>query len=159
MNKKSIIVVTIILALVVIAGLWVSGIIPKKIAKICATNYLKKNFPKAQLEYVDIEWSSSHGGYLIRFKDENNRIHGFIINNKYFPIKLGQGIFAFREEYTEKYDKVEGDADTIGACTGGLAGIFYGLDNINQLWKNDLLKYDYTINLCNKFNEVLNYGE
>ena len=111
MNKKRIIVVTIILALVVIAGLWVSGIIPKKIAKICATNYLKKNFPKAQLEYVDIEWSSSHGGCLIRFKDENNRIHGFIINNKYFPIKLGQGIFAFREEYTEKYDKVEGDAD------------------------------------------------
>ena len=62
---------------------------------------------KAQLEYVDIQWSSSYGGYLIRFKDENNRIHSFIINNKYFPIKLGQGVFAFREEYTEKYDKVE----------------------------------------------------
>ena len=71
----------------------------------------KKNFPKAQLEYVDIEWSPSYGGYLIRFKDENNKIHSFIINNKYFPIKLGQGVFAFREEYTEKYDKVEWDTD------------------------------------------------
>ena len=111
MNKKRIIIVTIILALVVIGGLWASGIIPKQIAKICATNYLKKNFPKAQLEYVDIEWSSSYGGYLIRFKDENNKIHSFIINNKYFPIKLGQGVFAFREEYTEKYDKVEWDTD------------------------------------------------
>lgn len=82
-------------------------IIPKQIAKICATNYLKKNFPKAQLEYVDIEWNPSYGGYLIRFKDKNNKIHSFIINNKYFPIKLGQGVFAFREEYTERYDKVE----------------------------------------------------
>ena len=91
MNKKRIIIVTIILTLVVIVGLWASGIIPKQIAKICATNYLKKNFSKAQLEYVDIEWSSSYGGYLIRFKDENNKIHSFIINNKYFPIKLGQG--------------------------------------------------------------------
>ena len=96
---------------VVIGGLWASGIIPKQMAKTCATNYLKKNFPKAQLEYVDIEWSPSHGGYLIRFKDENNKIHSFIINNKYFPIKLGQGVFAFREEYTEKYDKVEWDTD------------------------------------------------
>ena len=111
MNKKRIIIVTIILALVVIGGLWASGIIPKQMAKTCATNYLKKNFPKAQLEYVDIEWSPSHGGYLIRFKDENNKIHSFIINNKYFPIKLGQGVFAFREEYTEKYDKVEWDTD------------------------------------------------
>ena len=63
-------------------------IIPKQIAKICATNYLKKNFPKAQLEYVDIEWSPSYGGYLIRFKDKNNKIHSFIINNKYFLINL-----------------------------------------------------------------------
>ena len=111
MNKKRIIIVAIILTLAVIVGLWASGIIPKQIAKICATNYLKKNFPKAQLEYVDIEWSPSYGGYLIRFKDENNKIHSFIINNKYFPIKLGQGVFAFREEYTEKYDKVEWDTD------------------------------------------------
>lgn len=48
------------------------------------------------------------------------------------------------------------DTDTVGACAGGLAGIYYGLENINEKWKNDLLKYDYIVELCNKFNEVLN---
>ena len=48
------------------------------------------------------------------------------------------------------------DTDTVGACVGGLAGIYYGQDSINQNWKNDLLKFDYINNLCDKFNEVLN---
>lgn len=49
-----------------------------------------------------------------------------------------------------------GDSDTIGACTGGLAGIYYGFDNINSTWKSELVKYDYIIEMCNRFNEVLN---
>ncbi len=106
MNKKRIIIVTIILILIVILILWFSGIIPKQIARISATNYLEKNFPKIQLEYVDIEWSSSFGGYSIKFKDENNEIYSFIMNNKYFPITLGQGLFGFEEEYREKYEEV-----------------------------------------------------
>lgn len=109
MNKKRIIIITIVLILVVILGLWVSGIIPKQIARISATNYLKKNFPKIQLEYVNIEWSSSFGGYSIKFKDENNEIYSFIMNNKYFPVTLGQGLFGFEEKYREKYEKQENE--------------------------------------------------
>ena len=48
------------------------------------------------------------------------------------------------------------DTDTVGACVGGLAGIYYRQESINQNWKNDLLKLDYINNLCDKFNEVLN---
>lgn len=48
------------------------------------------------------------------------------------------------------------DTDTVGACTGGLAGIYYGMDNIKNEWKQDLLKYDYIIELCNKFDKELN---
>ena len=103
MNKKRIIIITILVILIVVLALWISGIIPKQIARVSATNYLKKNFPKMQLEYVDIEWSSSFGGYSIRFKDQNDEIHGFFMNNKYFPINIGQGLFGFEEEYREKY--------------------------------------------------------
>ena len=103
MSKKRIIIITIVVVLIIVLTLWISGIIPKQIARISATNYLKKNFPKMQLEYVDIEWSSSYGGYSIRFKDPNNEIHSFIMNNKYFPINIGQGLFGFEEEYREKY--------------------------------------------------------
>ncbi len=104
MNKKRMIIITIILILAGILGLWISGIMPKQIARISATNYLKKNFPKIQLEYVNIEWSSTFGGYIITFKDENGETYGFIMNNRYFPVSLGQGLFGFEENYKEKYD-------------------------------------------------------
>ena len=103
MKGKRIIITTIVVILIIILALWISGIIPKQIARVSATNYLKKNFPEMQLEYVDIEWSSSFGGYSIRCKDQNNEIYGFLMNNKYFPINIGQGLFGFEEEYREKY--------------------------------------------------------
>ena len=48
------------------------------------------------------------------------------------------------------------DTETAGACVGGLARIYYGLENINKTWQSELLKYDYIVELCDKFNEVLN---
>ena len=51
------------------------------------------------------------------------------------------------------------DTDTVGACVGGLAGLYYGFENINKTWQKDLLKYDYIVDLCNKFNKVLNTKE
>lgn len=48
------------------------------------------------------------------------------------------------------------DTDTIGACTGGLAGIYYGYNTINEEWKNDLLRKEYIEGLCQKFDYVLN---
>lgn len=106
MNKKRTIILTIIIILAVIFGLWISGIIPKQIAQISATHYLKKNLPKMQFEYVDIEWSSGFGGYSITFKDENGKEFEFIMNNKYFPISPGQGIFALEESYRVEYEGI-----------------------------------------------------
>ena len=48
------------------------------------------------------------------------------------------------------------DTDTVGACVGGLAGIYYGIENINQKWKDNILRYDYIINMCNEFEEIIN---
>lgn len=111
-KKKRNIIIVIVVFLLSILALWISGIIPKQIARVSATNYLKKNFPKMQMEFESIEWNSSFGGYSIRFKDENGEIHGFIMNNKYFPIEPGQGKFALEEEYREKYEKQNIDNKT-----------------------------------------------
>ena len=46
------------------------------------------------------------------------------------------------------------DTDTVGACVGGLAGIYYGIENINQKWKNNILRYDYIINMCKEFEKI-----
>ena len=43
------------------------------------------------------------------------------------------------------------DTDTVGAVTGGLAGLFYGLDNIPPIWKEKLLRIGYIKELCNEW--------
>ncbi len=47
------------------------------------------------------------------------------------------------------------DTDTIGACVGGLAGIYYGVENINQKWKDEILRYEYIINMCKEFEKSI----
>lgn len=105
MIKEKIVILTIFLIILIVTGFWISGIIPKSIARIVATNYLKNNFPKKQFEYVGIEWSSAFDGYSIKFKDEKEKEVGFIMNNKYFPIDVGQGIFAIEEDYRKEFEE------------------------------------------------------
>lgn len=47
------------------------------------------------------------------------------------------------------------DTDTIGSCLGGLLGLYYGLDSIKESWKENIIKYDYIIDLCNKFENII----
>ena len=47
------------------------------------------------------------------------------------------------------------DTDTIGSCLGGLLGLYYGLDSIKESWRKNIIKYDYIIDLCNKFESII----
>ena len=47
------------------------------------------------------------------------------------------------------------DTDTIGALTGGLASIIYGIKEIPDEWINALQKKDYIIDLINSFNDKI----
>lgn len=47
------------------------------------------------------------------------------------------------------------DTDTIAACTGGLAGLYYGADSINKEWLSKLKKHDYLKNMCKKYDKAI----
>lgn len=47
------------------------------------------------------------------------------------------------------------DTDTIAAITGGLLGIHYGIESINENWKKSLKKFDYIERLCDEFYKVI----
>ena len=47
------------------------------------------------------------------------------------------------------------DTDTIGSCLGGLLGLYYGLDHIKESWRKNIIKYDYIIDLCKKFENII----
>lgn len=46
-----------------------------------------------------------------------------------------------------------GDSDTIGAITGGLAGVYYGYSSLPKRWTNKILIKDEIINIANKFSK------
>ena len=48
------------------------------------------------------------------------------------------------------------DTDTVAACTGGMLGIYYGIESIKDSWKQTLKRYDYIISLCNEFDKIIN---
>lgn len=49
------------------------------------------------------------------------------------------------------------DTDTIGALVGGVAGTYYGMENIPEKWLQNLKKKDYLLNLSQKLeNKLLN---
>ncbi|MEI0540344.1 ADP-ribosylglycohydrolase family protein [Brachyspira pulli] len=43
------------------------------------------------------------------------------------------------------------DTDTTAAVTGGLAGLYYGVDNIPSKWIDTLVNKELIINICSKF--------
>ena len=50
------------------------------------------------------------------------------------------------------------DTDTVSAITGSLLGIYYGIDSINDKWKKSIKKYDYIIDMCDKFEKKLKFN-
>lgn len=45
------------------------------------------------------------------------------------------------------------DTDTIGALTGGLAGIVYGIDFIPEEWKSKIARKEYLLDIIEEFSE------
>ena len=99
-NKKWLIPVVI---LFVIVALWISGIIPKQIAKISGTNYVNEHFPEMQMECIGVEYADVFGDYLITFKDKGGNTYSCVIGPYLFPCSLGQGLFEIQEYYVENF--------------------------------------------------------
>ena len=47
------------------------------------------------------------------------------------------------------------DTDTVGAVAGGLAGLWYGYDNIPKEWLDVIVKKEWIEDLCNCFEKVI----
>ncbi len=134
-NKKLILTIAII---VCISLLWLTGIIPKQIAKISGTNYVKKHFPEMQLECTGVEWADVYGDYIITFKDENGKVYSCVIGPAIFPYSLGQGLFAiesYNDEIQHRGIPVDEALDVKVSYAGwsGESNIFFGSLNREKM--------------------------
>ena len=83
------------------------------------------------------------------------RSSGYVVNT------LECAIYCIREEPTYRDALLRavnlgGDTDTVGAVCGGLAGIYYGYEDIPTEWIDTIYGIDYVWNLIDGFNEVIN---
>ena len=101
MKKKKWVIPIVIIGVIIV--LWFTGIIPKQIAKISGTSYVKEHFPEMQLECVGVEYADVFGDYLIEFKDKDGNTYSCVLGPKYFPVSMGQGLFAIESDYAENY--------------------------------------------------------
>ena len=87
--------------------LWLTGVIPKQIARIAGTSYMNRNFPEMQLKFVRVEFAPVLGDYLITFKGADENTHNCVIGPKYLPVSLGQGLFAIQSEYAARNEGIQ----------------------------------------------------
>jgi hypothetical protein len=86
--KVKIRIITIAFIVLLILGLWISGIIPKQIGKIAATNYVQNNYKYMGLVFMRMDFSSAHGDYFAVFKDSNGNAYNFLMHSKLLPITV-----------------------------------------------------------------------
>ena len=85
MNKSKGIMFFCGLLLILIVLMWISGVIPRYIAKATAIKYVEENYSHLNLEFNKIDYSKSHGSYFAVFKDLGGSIYSFQLETKYFP--------------------------------------------------------------------------
>lgn len=92
---------------------------------------------------------------ISKVNEDNISTSGYVVST----LEATMWLFLNADDYNAtilKAVNLGDDTDTVGACVGGLLGIYYGIDNINTNWKQTLKKYDYIVNLCNEFDKTLN---
>lgn len=86
------------------------------------------------------EWQIKSGGYVVSALEASV---WSLLNSKSY------------EEAVLKAVNLGDDTDTTGAITGGLAGIYYGVESIPQKWINALINLELIEDLCKKFANTL----
>lgn len=131
-----------------------SCIIYVRIAKELLKGKDKFEAIKSTINYIDVskELNRIKDIFITTYEDLSGG--GYVVNS----LEVALWCLLNTNNYKDcvlKAINLGGDTDTNGAIAGGLAGILYGLDNEKE-WIDKLVKKDYIIDLCNKFEEVCN---
>ncbi|UHO38353.1 ADP-ribosylglycohydrolase family protein [Chryseobacterium capnotolerans] len=112
------------------------------------------------LKYAEKQWFSLSEVELFHkvlkndisgYSEEEIRGSGYVLHS----LEASLWCFLNSESYSEAVLKAVNlgeDTDTTGAITGGLAGIYYGFENIPQEWVDKLVRKDDIEKLCEKLN-------
>ena len=115
---------------------------------------------KVKKDYGNLELSKKYFERLIyndisKLKREDIKSSGFVIDTieaVFYTILTTNN---YKEAVLSAVNLGD-DTDTVGAITGSLAGLIYGLNDIPNNWLNTLQRKDYLDNFVNKYFELIN---
>ncbi len=137
-----------------------------------AINLLKGDTPKSAYENMKVTILDFHGRELYcteldnfsrilqadisKLTEEKIRSSGYVIDT----LEASLWCFLNNNSYAEAVltaVNLGGDTDTTGAVTGGLAGIYYGYENIPKDWIEQIARKEDIMELANRLNKKI-YG-
>ncbi|MEY8758201.1 ADP-ribosylglycohydrolase family protein [Chryseobacterium tongliaoense] len=88
------------------------------------------------------------------YQEDEIKSSGYVLHS----LEASLWCFLNSESYSESVLKAVNlgeDTDTTGAITGGIAGIYYGFENIPEEWISELVRKEDIKNLCDKLEKKL----
>lgn len=120
--------------------------------QLTVKNFLDQNPICSQNEMDHFDRVLNHN--IFEYEKEKISSSGYVLHT----LEASLWCFFNSENYAEAVLKAVNlgeDTDTTGAITGGLAGIYYGFENIPQEWVDELVRKEDIENVCIKLENKL----
>lgn len=108
--------------------------------------YLNGEFKVPVIREVIKEYSEYSN--IFSLKKEELRPSGYVVDSLLCSLWCFINTSTFEDAVCEAVNLC-GDADTIGAITGGLAGVYYGIESVPDRWKDKILVKEKLIEISN----------
>ena len=116
---------------------------------VCSQNEMDKFHRILGLKVGEYDLAPLH-----TLKEEEISSSGYVLSSLEASIWCFLNSASYAEAVLKAVNLGE-DTDTTGAITGGIAGIYYGFENIPKEWVAELVRKDDIENLCNKLEQKL----
>lgn len=116
---------------------------------VCSQNEMDKFHRILELKVGEYDVAPLH-----TLQEDEISSSGYVIHS----LEASLWCFLNSESYSEAVLKAVNlgeDTDTTGAITGGIAGIYYGFENIPEEWIAELVRKEDIENLCNKLEKKI----
>lgn len=132
------------------------GLDPKS-AYLQGIENIKKNYTKpAEIKEINSHFQRVFSSNIETLPIDEIHSSGYVIHT----LEAALWCFLNTSSYAESVLKAVNlgeDTDTTAAVTGGLAGIYYGFENIPQDWVNQIAKKDNIFDLARRLEAAINH--
>lgn len=115
---------------------------------------IKNSLEKSREYFGDNEYFEEFDRlYDEEFYNSNDSIErgrGYVVSSLEVALYSCYNTSSYKEAVLKAVN-FAGDTDTNGAITGGIAGLYYGLDSIPEEWRNSIVNKELVYDLCQKF--------